>query len=120
MSAVLLTLGFLAAGAAAWLPQTGTGGALPHGEAVAAPEQAPVLPASRLFAPAKKIPFEHVTSGQPPPLRTSPVTSPGERKRVVCGLTVYEADPAVDPKFIRRIPTGDYRIRRIAPPACGG
>jgi hypothetical protein len=39
--------------------------------------------------------------------------------RVVCGMTVHQADPSVDPKFIIPIPENmDYKMRRITPPAC--
>jgi hypothetical protein len=44
---------------------------------------------------------------------------PPERK-VVCGMVVMQADPSVDPKFVKEVP-GDpasMKIRRIPAPAC--
>ena len=46
-------------------------------------------------------------------------TRAAERK-VVCGMTVIQADPSVDPKFVKQVP-GDpasMKIRRIPVPAC--
>jgi hypothetical protein len=41
-------------------------------------------------------------------------------RKVVCGMVVMQADPSVDPKFVKEIP-GDpasMKIRRIPAPAC--
>jgi hypothetical protein len=41
--------------------------------------------------------------------------------RVVCGMTVIQADPEVDPKIVHRpapSPTTTFHIKRIPPPAC--
>ena len=40
-------------------------------------------------------------------------------RRIVCGLTVITADPAVDPKMILEFrDSSDAKIRRIEPPVC--
>jgi hypothetical protein len=41
--------------------------------------------------------------------------------KIVCGLTVWQVDPAIDPGIRLRGPdrTVDFKIRRVAPPTCG-
>ena len=67
-----------------------------------------------LFAAARKAAFEHV---QFAPKDATATTS---QVKTVCGLRVYPVDPALDPGIIRTTPpdTGQYKIRRIEPPAC--
>lgn len=47
--------------------------------------------------------------------------APAPKSRVVCGMTVIEVDPAIDPK-IGVTPPGDektrYTIRAVEPPIC--
>ena len=40
--------------------------------------------------------------------------------RIVCGMTVIQADPTLDPKMVIRAPENgpDQKIVRIEPPAC--
>ena len=40
--------------------------------------------------------------------------------RVVCGIRVFEGDPAIDPKFVKRTPAdpASMKIRRLVAPAC--
>ena len=42
------------------------------------------------------------------------------QSRIVCGMTVIQADPAIDPKMVIRAPENgpDQKIVRIEPPAC--
>jgi hypothetical protein len=42
------------------------------------------------------------------------------QSRIVCGMTVIQADPQVDPKMVIRAPENgpDQKIVRIEPPAC--
>jgi hypothetical protein len=41
-------------------------------------------------------------------------------RRIVCGMTVIQADPSVDPKMVIPAPpnSDQFRIRRITPPVC--
>ncbi len=42
------------------------------------------------------------------------------QSRIVCGMTVIQADPTLDPKMVIRAPENgpDQKIVRIEPPAC--
>jgi hypothetical protein len=40
------------------------------------------------------------------------------QSRVVCGMTVIQADPRIDPKMIRRPAPSTFHIKRIPPTAC--
>jgi hypothetical protein len=43
------------------------------------------------------------------------------KSRVVCGMTVIEADPSIDPKIAATLPQDDktrYTIRAVDPPIC--
>jgi hypothetical protein len=74
-----------------------------------APEQAQELELSPLW---KKALFTHVQrlGKRPGPPQV----------RIVCGLTVITADPAIDPGFVLPIPEdqAQHKIRRIEPPVC--
>lgn len=70
-------------------------------------------PFPKVFFPPQK-----VTAGTQARLR-QPGTN-GDRPRVVCGLTVWEVDPEVDPNMPRFSPEPgiDFRIRRVIPKVC--
>ena len=40
--------------------------------------------------------------------------------RIVCGMRIFPADPAIDPGIRRPLPASDteYTLRRVPPPAC--
>ena len=42
------------------------------------------------------------------------------KQRIVCGMTVIQADPTIDPKMVLRVPENgpDHKIVRVEPPAC--
>ena len=67
-----------------------------------------------LFAAARKAASEHVQLAPRSSLATT------SQVKTVCGLRVYPVDPTLDPGIIRATPpdTGQYKIRRIEPPAC--
>jgi hypothetical protein len=47
--------------------------------------------------------------------------SPAPRRRVVCGMTVIEVGPELDPKMAVAAPSDDktrYTIRAVDPPVC--
>jgi hypothetical protein len=46
--------------------------------------------------------------------------APAPQQRTVCGMTVIQADPTIDPKMVLRAPENgpDHKIIRIEPPAC--
>jgi hypothetical protein len=120
MSGMLLLLVVVVAGIAG-IPRSGTP-AVGHQQEVAAARQQPaVAPNPAILPPGPGRRFERITFG------TQASTPPGslhtaERgdARVVCGLTLHEGDPALDPKFVRHVLRGDYKIRRVEPPVCGG
>jgi hypothetical protein len=74
---------------------------------------APPSPAT-LFPPREqKTPvFRSVGGPDTPPARPT--------RNVVCGMTIIEADPKVDPRIVRKIPANgaDAKFVRIAPPTC--
>ena len=43
------------------------------------------------------------------------------KRRVVCGMTIIEADPATDPRMVAEAPKSsgiEYKIRAMDPPIC--
>jgi hypothetical protein len=73
------------------------------------PHQAPVIesPYARLFTASTQIPYAGTVKPANPP-------------KVVCGLTMFQVDPAIDPKIIVPAKPGDPepKIRRISPSVC--
>lgn len=41
-----------------------------------------------------------------------------EGPKIVCGLKVWQVDPAIDAGIRVQVPAGDFKIRRIDPPRC--
>ena len=120
MSGMLLLLVVVVAGIAG-IPQGGTPAGRALQEVPAARQQPAAAPFPALFAPKPRRGFERVTFGRQastPPGSLHTTESGGVR--VVCGLTLLEGDPALDPKFVRHVPRGDYKIRRVEPSVCGG
>ncbi len=79
-----------------------------------APLQAPPVPKafSNLFSPRFDIVVDVVAS--------KPGTVQGGKSRVVCGLTVFQADPSIDPKFVLKPLDRNvkYTMRTIEPSIC--
>jgi hypothetical protein len=115
------------------------GNRLPGPESPAAPPatayQATSTPADRQRPPEgsstivptpKKKPFADIFSTPgvtrrdariaPPAIAPVPPANP----RVICGMTVWQTDPNVDPKIRLSVPDSgrDFKIRRIRPSAC--
>jgi hypothetical protein len=53
-------------------------------------------------------------------LREATAARTGKQPAVVCGMTIFPADPSVDPKMLMTPPPSDTRhtIRSIPPPVC--
>jgi hypothetical protein len=119
-------------------------GKLPPGEGqIAAPVQPPpslvvqVQPptgAPPIVPPSKKAPFENLFQNGPqnppdPDVAARLVEQLAEKTKVVCGLTMSQVDPNLDPKIRRDVPAApaqkpnlirqpDFKIRRITPTVC--
>ena len=77
---------------------------------MSAPQRTPF---SRLFmGPSAKV--------QPHPQDVREVEVRPNSTRVVCGMTVIQADPRVDPRIALQVPENgqQHAIRRITPPVC--
>jgi hypothetical protein len=83
------------------------------------------LQATDPAAAPQKTPFSRLFMGpsakaQPHPQGAREVTVRPNSTRVVCGMTVIQADPSVDPRIALQVPENGQRhaIRRIRPPVC--
>lgn len=118
------TVGMIAASLAATPspPQVSTADARPQARVQTAPDASPLAP------PAGRKPYAVVfTPRQPvdsPQVDTGPSVRILGRGRpaVVCGMVIFDADPAVDARIRIPLPNADveHAIKRIPPPACGG
>ena len=43
---------------------------------------------------------------------------PSPRARVVCGTTIFSADPRVDQGILKPTPPGNFTLRTMRPPVC--
>lgn len=49
------------------------------------------------------------------------LTKAAPKRRIVCGMTIIEADPSIDPKMAVTAPTDEklrYTMRAVEPPMC--
>jgi hypothetical protein len=74
--------------------------------------------------PARTAPFKGLF--KPPPGVSAPQSLPAARvavvdlrPRVVCGMVVVPADPAVDPRMAKAVPSDvTFNMRVVKPPLC--
>ena len=43
---------------------------------------------------------------------------PSPRARVVCGTTIFSADPRMDQGILKPTPSGNFTLRTLRPPVC--
>ena len=43
---------------------------------------------------------------------------PSPRARVLCGTTIFPADPRVDQRMVKPTPPGTFTLRTVPPPMC--
>jgi hypothetical protein len=89
-----------------------------------APDSAPPEAVANPLAKPSKDPYGKLFRLRQRPL-DSPAAPPGQgsaalNMRVVCGLTIVQADPAIDRGFAVKAPdtTTEFKLRKIAPPVC--
>jgi hypothetical protein len=54
-------------------------------------------------------------------LTSKPPGSDAPKRKIVCGLTVWNVGPELDPRMVRRAPSNDrvdFKIEKIAPTVC--
>jgi hypothetical protein len=96
---------------------------------VVQPAFAQTSPASRATAtarfgalrPAQPNPYAKLFDARPLSISDSQLSNKGESKRtVVCGLTIVQGDPQIDPKIFvtKKNDTVDYTLRKVEPPLC--
>jgi hypothetical protein len=71
-----------------------------------------------VLRPTQPNPYRKLFAPQPAVKLSSAVTAP--KSRIVCGMTIVEGDPKIDPKFVMPPKSDgvDHKIRAIAPPTC--
>ena len=113
-------------------------GQLPTGEgqtpAVAVVQVQPPAGTPPAVPPSKKVPFENLFQNRPqqppdPDAVAGLVEQLADKTKVVCGLTMTQVDPKMDPKIRRDLPAApaqkpnpgsqpDFKIRRVTPTVC--
>ena len=125
----------LAAGAVVGKLPPGEGPITAHGQtsSILVVQVQPPTGAPSVVPPSKKDPFENLFRSLPknppdPDVAARLVEQLAAQTKVVCGLTMLQVDPNVDPKIRRDVSPApqkpnpirqpDFKIRRITPTVC--